>query len=67
MFRIVRSSNFDKDWYNEEFLNIPPVRADAAERIARTLNVYLGYESSSSEHIYKIVPEGYQLYIGMIA
>lgn len=67
MFRIVRASNFDKDWYNEEFLNIPPVHADAAERICRTLNAYLGYEYSNSEHIYKVVAEDYKLHIGMVA
>lgn len=65
MFRIVRSSNFDKDWYNEEFVNLPLMHEEQAGYICSYLNLIVC--PVDSEHIYRVVPKDYQLYIGMVA
>lgn len=64
MFRVVRKSNFDIDWYDEEFLNVPPMDQVACEAIVAVLNDRLVH--GSSEHIYAVVPEDYKLYIGRV-
>lgn len=62
MFRIVRASNFDEDWFNEEFI-LWPMEEEACRAIVDVLN-----ESPDSiEYWYKAVDEDYKLYIGMEA
>lgn len=61
--RIVKTSNFDKDWFNEEFVceNINP----------KFLFMVFGsidnfYNNGKGEMYFKLCSEDYELYIGMI-
>ena len=63
MARIVQKSNFDKDWYNEEFI-LWPMKEDAAEEICEAMNKHFSHDYS--DDFYKIVDDDYQLYIGMV-
>lgn len=60
--RIVRSSNFDKDWFNEEFI-LWPMEGQACRIIVDQLNE--NYDSI--EYWYKVVDDDYKLHIGMEA
>lgn len=63
-FRIVRKSNFDKDWYNEEFAdNSLLMSKELADLRCKHLNASL---TLSSEHYYQVVDSTYKLYIGMV-
>lgn len=63
MFRIVRKNNFDKDWYDEEFVNLPLMPEHAAKALCLAINVYC--RSENSEHTWEVVPKDYKLYIGI--
>lgn len=63
-FRIVRKSNFDKDWYNEEFAdNGLLMSQELADIRCKHLNESL---TLMSEHYYQVVDSTYKLYIGMV-
>lgn len=62
MFRIVRASNFDEGWFNEEFILWP-----MKEKSCRTIVDALNESTDSIEYWYKVVDEDYKLYIGMEA
>lgn len=63
-FRVVRASNFDKDWFNEKFVDSEPLSRQDADKLCEDLN--LTYNRLDSEYFWKVVPEGYELYIGMV-
>lgn len=64
MFRIVKSSSFDKDWYNEEFADGEVMLSkDLATIQCKHLN---SISDPNGEHFYKVVPSGYKLHIGMV-
>lgn len=58
--KIVIASNFDKEMYEEQFLNLPHLTELKAERIIRLLNELCS--GPSAEDYYKIVPDDYKLY-----
>ena len=59
-YKIVIASNFDKDWYNETYLNIPLIHdLDEAELLAEKLNKL--FTTMYSEDYYKVVDYGYKL------
>lgn len=59
-YKIVIASNFDKDWYNETYLNIPLIHdLDEAEKLAEKLNKL--FTTMYSEDYYKVVDYGYKL------
>lgn len=59
-YKIVIASNFDKEWYNETFVNIPPIQdLDEAELLAEKLNNL--FTTMYSEDYYKVVDYGYKL------
>lgn len=60
--RIVKTSNQDKDWYNEEFVNLPPMAELKAILIANTINTCLG---DRHPDYYKVVTATYKLYKGI--
>ena len=60
MFRIVRASNFDEDWFNEEFILWP-----MEEESCRTIVDVLNGSPDSYANWYKIVDEDYKLHIGI--
>lgn len=62
MFRIVRASNFDTDWFNEEFILWP-----MKEKSCRTIVDVLNESPDSTGYWYKVVGEDYKLRIGMEA
>lgn len=64
MARILIASNHNKDWYNERFL-LFPLPEQCAKEICESLNRHI--VSNSSPDYYKVVPDDYQLYIGMEA
>ena len=61
MFRIVRASNFDAHWFNEEFI-LWPMREKSCLVIVTILND----SPDSIEYWYKVVPNDYKLYTGMV-
>lgn len=61
MARIVRASNFNLDWYNEEFI-LWPMPKEAAEEIAAAINKH---QHSTDSDYFKVVDNDYKLYIGM--
>lgn len=59
-YKIVIASNFDKEWYNEKYLNIPIIHdLDEAEELAEKLNKL--FTTMYSEDYYKVVDYGYKL------
>lgn len=63
MYRIVRASNFDKDWFDEEFVeNIPLMTDVSAKEVADLLNRWSG---PNSEYCWKVVYVDYKLYKGI--
>lgn len=62
MARIVQASNFDKDWFNEEFI-LWPMPEESCKQIARVINEAC---CPNSEYYYKVVDNDYKLYIGMV-
>lgn len=59
-YKIVIASNFDKEWYNETYLNIPLIQGlDEAEELAEKLNKL--FTTMYSEDYYKVVDNGYKL------
>ena len=63
-FKVVRASNFDKEWFNEEFVDSAPLSKKEANNLCEDLN--LTYNRLDSEYFWKVVPEDYQLYIGIV-
>lgn len=63
MWRIARTSNFDKDWYDEEFVeNIPALTEGNAKHLASILN---SFSHTNSEHFWRAVPADYKLSKGI--
>lgn len=60
MFRIVRASNFDEEWFNEEF-----ILWSMEEEACRTIVDVLNESSDSHANWYKTVDEDYKLHIGI--
>lgn len=62
MARIVQASNFDLDWFNEEFI-LWPMPYATCRVIADAINT----TNTDNEYWYKVVENDYKLYIGMEA
>lgn len=61
MARIVQGSNFDLDWFNEEFI-LGIMGREAALEICEVINKY---QTSTDEYWYRVVDNDYKLHIGM--
>lgn len=62
MARIVQASNFNLDWFNEEFI----LWSMPIEEATEICEIIIKYEcSGTSYYWYKVVEDDYKLYIGM--
>lgn len=57
--RIVNTCNFDRDYPNESFINLPPLSDETAETIAILINKECSGERAS--RYWKVVKDDYQL------
>ncbi len=62
MFKIVNTDNFNGDYPDEFFLNLPPMTEAVAREIAEVINRRLGGEYAS--RYYRVVDEDYVLQPG---
>lgn len=58
-YRIVETDNYDGDYPNEKFVNLPPMSNEKAEFIASAINRCL-----CSSRYWKVVSDDYQLQPG---
>lgn len=57
--RIVETDNFDGDYPDEKFVNLPSLFEDEAEAIAEQINV--GLSGPACPRYWKVVADDYQL------
>ncbi len=61
LYKIVETCNFDGDYPNESFLNLPPMKERFAKSVAEEINSALISPSGFSPRYWKVVPEDYKL------
>lgn len=62
MYLIVETDNFGRDYPDEKFVNLPPMRQESAIAITNMINEQLC--SGSSDRTWMVVPFGYTLQPG---
>ena len=60
MYRIVETDNFDGDYPDESFVNLPPMNFNDAHRVANAINDAL-CPRSQCQRYWKVVKVGYEL------
>lgn len=61
---VVRTSNFDTDWYDEMPVEpLPPMDEQDAKRVADTINAAT---DANTEHFYRAFPSSYTPRKGMV-
>lgn len=61
MFKIVNTCNFDTDYPDEEFVNLPRMNEENAKRVAAAINAAFSSISQNYPRFWKVVPADYVL------
>lgn len=61
MPKIVETDNFNGDYPDEKFVNLPPMSKDHAQAVAKAINAGFGH---SHPRFWKVVDNDYQLQPG---
>jgi hypothetical protein len=59
LYQIVETDNFDGDYPDEKFVNLPPMNNEQAKRVAAFLNKEFG--GDRAPRYWKVVEKGYTL------